>query len=217
MSAHAKLGNASNQLTASDTDAESSISQSAVAKEEGAKQGGAVRADFGDCIIGDSKALLLSITNETPIAASVQLWLDTFQADLSGASATAAALGTKPYDMAASGPILPYSSSGHLPQTALPSMTAGMSAVGAQGLTPTLPLGSLAGAEASLGGLGAHMGHKQHARRAGSMLGGTHKTKHTVVDDYDCCHLSISIIFVTAFQSLLLHGSSWHPCLASSI
>ena len=184
MSALARLGKAGNHQIAfgAEAVAEASIGQSAVAEGE-EEMHRVVKADFGDCSIGDSKALLLSITNETPIAASVQLWLDTFQADLSGAAATAAAAGTKPHDMAVSRPILPYSSSGHPPQLTLPSLTAGMSAMGAQWSTPTLPMGSLTGAGVSLGGSGAHMGHKQHARRAGSVLGATHKTKHTVVSD----------------------------------
>ena len=38
-----------------------------------------VKADFGLCNIGQSKSLVLTITNQTLIAAPVRLWLDTFQ------------------------------------------------------------------------------------------------------------------------------------------
>ena len=41
-----------------------------------------VLADFGSCNIGQSRSLLLLVHNPTPLAASVSLWLETFQADL---------------------------------------------------------------------------------------------------------------------------------------
>lgn len=43
-------------------------------------------ADFASCNIGQSRSLLLVVQNQTPLAASVSLWLETFQADLSSAT-----------------------------------------------------------------------------------------------------------------------------------
>lgn len=176
LSAHL-TGDASDQAAVLNTDGMvgSPINDSSVKPVNSTPQeAGSLRAEFGDISIGGTKSLLLSISNESPIAASVNLWLDTFQADLS--AATPATPLTQPYTLASSGslrmPGSPARQRLHL--TGLGS-AAGMSGGWAQTPTPSLPLGSTAGAGVQL------KGHKHHARRAGSQ---GHDSRQTLVSPF---------------------------------
>ena len=100
LSAQAKTGSAGHEAPVLVPEPIPEYGDGNVGQANRAQQGRSVKADFGDCSIGDTKSLLLSITNESPIAASVNLWLDTFQADLPDAVATAAAAITQPSVMA---------------------------------------------------------------------------------------------------------------------
>ena len=153
----------------------SHTNDSSVTQENRPQQAGSVRADFGDCSIGETKVLLLSITNESPIAASVNLWLDTFQTDSPSATVSVAAALSQPYAMASSGSILPRSPTGHRSHVTQLSSANGMSASWAQSPTPALRLGSTAGAG------GPFMGHKHTARRAGSQTGTKHNSRENLV------------------------------------
>lgn len=213
LSACATTGNAGHQspLLIPNAMLEAQTSDSNIHQEERSQQGKSVRADFGDCSIGQSRSLLLSITNESPIAASVSLWLDTFQADLPSAAATSAAAITQPY-VASSGSVFSRSPTGqrsHLPQLlsaggtsaswgqspSLP-LNLGSTAVagGLQSLTPNLRLGSAAGAGGAQSptpslrlGSAAGPGGLHSAGRAGSRTGTKKGNKHNLVSPSSCC------------------------------
>lgn len=177
LSALVTTGKAGHQPPVINTDAVlgSHTNDSSATQENRPQQAGSVRADFGDCSIGETKALLLSITNESPIAASVNLWLDTFQMDSPSATVSVAAALSQPYAMASSGSILPRSPTGHNSHVTQLSSAGGMSASWAQSPTPTLPLGSTAGAG------GPFMGRKHTARRAGSRTGTERNSRENLV------------------------------------
>ena len=205
LSAHAKTGSVVRQSPKLIPDAVLESRVSDVSQASRSQPGRSVRADFGDCSIGDSKSLLLSITNESPIAASVSLWLDTFQADLPSAAAVAAAALTQPYAMASSGLVFPRSPTGqrsHLSQLSsadgmsayrgqspAPTLTLGFTAGagGAQSMTPTLRLGPTAGSAGSIKGL------KHSARRAGFRTGTEHGNKQSLVSPSSCCTLNLRL------------------------
>ena len=207
-SAQAKIGNADRQAPVQVPNAMPEYGFGDVNEANRTQQGRSVRADFGDCSIGDTKSLLLSITNKFPIAASVNLWLDTFQADLPGAATTAAAAVTQPSVMTNVGSLLPRSPTGqrsHLTQLSTAggiSVSQGQSpsptlhlgsaahAGGVQGLTPTLHLGSAADATGmqgsshlgpTAGPRGSVKGSRHSARRAGSHHGSRHDNRQTLV------------------------------------
>lgn len=208
LSAHAERGHAGHQSAGLVPDAMPESGGGNVSQANRTQQGSSLRADFGDCSIGDTKSLLLSITNESPIAASVNLWLDTFQADLPGAATTAAAALTQPSVMASLGSLLPRSPTGQRSHLTQLSAAGGMSASRGQSPTPTLHLGSLtnvggvraptatlrlrSAADAtgvqgpshlgSTGGPGGSVkGNKHSARRAGSRQGTGHDNRQTLV------------------------------------
>ena len=219
------IGNAGHQSAVLIPNAmlEAQTSDSNIHQEQRPHQGGSVRADFGDCGIGQSQSLLLSIANESPIAASVRLWLGTFQADPPSAAATSAAALTQPYAVASSGSVLPRSPTGqrsHLPQllsaggtsakwgqsASLPlSLGSTALAGGAQSPTPNLRFGSAAGAGepqrptpslrlgSTAGPGGSNMGYKHSARRAGSRTGTEHGNKHSLVSPSSRCTRSLRL------------------------
>ena len=174
ISALAAKGDFDSQTTHHTTAAnfESCISHQANAQGRQQSQAGLLKADFGDCRIGDSKSLQLVISNDTPIAAPVRLWLDTFQARPADAAAPAM---SQPYVMAESGPVLLGLTSGISSQLVLPSLTAGAVTKAGPGVIPNMSLGSTGGSVL------APAGHKHHNRRAGSLHSATSKTKHTSV------------------------------------
>ena len=183
----------------SDAVLESDTSDGTVVREKQFHLGGSVRADFGDCSIGQSTSLLLSITNESPIAASVNLWLDTFQADAPCAAAIAGAALTQPYVTADPGSVFSRSPTGQRSQLTQLVSAGGMSA--SWGQSPTLPLslGSTAGAGgnhsptptvglgSTAGPAGSTIGHKHSARRAGSRAGTEHSNKQSLVSRLSHC------------------------------
>lgn len=212
LSAQAKTGNAGHQAPGLIPDAMPEYHDDITSKANSTQQGRWVRADFGDCSIGDTKSLLLSITNESPIAASVNLWLDTFQADLPGAATTAAAAHTQPSVMASLGSLLPRSPTGQRANLTQLSAAGGLSASrgrsttpalqlgstanagGLQGCTPTVRLGSAAAAlgpshlGSTAGPVGSVKGSKHSARMAGSRLGTGHDNRQTLVSPLACYH-----------------------------
>ena len=202
LAAHTTTGNAGHQspVLLPDAMSESHDSDGNVNQDKRPQQTGSVRADFGDCSIGQSKSLLLRIFNESPIAASVNLWLDTFQADLPCAAATAGAALTQPYAMASSGSVIPKSpigqrshrtqviSAGDMSsswgQTPIGSpMSLGLtaSARGGQSPSPALRLAPTPGLRGSI------MGHEHSARRAGSRTGTERGNKQSLVSSSSRC------------------------------
>lgn len=150
--------------------------------KRGLKRRQAVRADFGECSIGDTKSLLLTISNETPIAGSVIMWLDTFQADLA-TMATAANAPLKASESAA--PCSPNYASGMVASgrshALLPSLTAGKAGSSAQNRAPSLTLSSPVSGMASMNGHTSHRGRKAIAARTASLAGSSHKGRQTLV------------------------------------
>lgn len=174
-SSHLATGKSGDQAPVLNTDAMVGVRVSAnsVSQANRPHQGRPVTADFGHVGIGETKSLLLSICNDSPVAASVNLWLDTFQAGVVS-SAKAAAARTQPHAMASAGSLMPGSSTGQKSYLTGLSSPYGMSASWAQAHSPALPLGSTAGAG------GQVEGHKHHARKAGR--GGTkHDSRQTLV------------------------------------
>lgn len=120
----------------------------------------AVLADFGTCNIGQTKTLMLIVQNQTPLAASVTLWLGTFQAEPLSTTASA--------DFAALSAAGNAQAKPAFDSTAA-SRSARMADHGTDGMV------TLGGA-----GLGSSIGW-EHSRRSGTGSAATHKRKHSLV------------------------------------
>ncbi len=161
------------------------------ASRAGLKHATALKADFGECSIGGSKIILMTITNDTPIAASVVLWLDTFQADaLRNASATATAPFAASCTGTASAALLHGKLAGGRSHATLPSLTAGTSGKNHQNDMTGLTLGSaVSGVASSFVGKTYPRSHKG--------LGLSHKSRPSLVRLShialsDCCSQGLS-------------------------
>ena len=173
---------ASTRALPGDSDAQPAAGSTRYADKRGLKRRQAVRADFGECSIGDTKSVLLTISNETPIAGSVIMWLDTFQADLStmATEANAALSASK-----SAAPISPNFASGMAASSRshalLPSLTAGKAGSPAQNGALSLTLSSPVSGMASTSGHTSHRGHKAIAGRIASLAGCSLKGRQTLV------------------------------------
>ena len=140
----------------------------------GRLSGKAVQADFGECDIGKTKSLLLTIANDTPIAASVNLWLDTFQTDLP-MHATGAVFGASRSAAVSADPLL-GGMTGSRSHVNLPSLTAGTSGADPS-QNATAPTSGMLSADGTM----TVSWHKGYARRAGSQAGLSRKRRQSVV------------------------------------
>ncbi len=145
----------------------------------GLKHRQAVRADFGECSIGETKSLLLTVSNETLIEASVSLWLNTFQAaDLPVTANTAIASSS---DAFLSGKL-----AGTRSHAVLPGLTPGKAGSRPQNSISSLTLSSPIRGMVSLGIHASPRGHKGTAGRTASPAGLSHKSQHAMVTYYFC-------------------------------
>lgn len=146
----------------------------------------AVRADFGGCSIGETKSLLLTITNETPIEASVSLWLNTFQAaDLSVTANAAVASSSDSFQ--------PGKLAGSRSHAVLPSLTPGKAGSRSQNSIPSLTLSSPIRGMVSTGSHTSPRGHKGTAGRTASPAWLSHKSQHAMVKYYSCMLVLVQI------------------------
>lgn len=173
---------ASTSAVPSDIDTQPAAGSTRYGDKRGLKHRQAVRADFGECSIGDTKSLLLTISNETPIAGSVIMWLDTFQADLPTMAPVAMASLSASKSAA---PISPNYASGMAASSRshalLPSLTAGKAGSPAQNGALSLTLSSPVSGMASMSGHTSHRGHKAIAHRTASLAGSSLKGRQTLV------------------------------------
>ncbi|DBA92123.1 TPA: hypothetical protein ACH3X1_015848 [Trebouxia sp. C0004] len=161
---------ASMSAVLSDTQTDPAAEKPTSGGKQGLKSRQAVRADFGECSIGETKRLLLTVTNETPVEASVSLWLNTFQAaDISG---TANAAITSSHDS-----FLPGKLAGSWSHAVLPSLTPGKAGNRSQNSIPSLTLSSPIRGMVSMT---SPRGHKGTAGRTASLAGLSHKHQHAM-------------------------------------
>lgn len=177
---------ASMSAVLSDTQTDPAAKKPTSGGKRGLKHRHAVRADFGECSIGETKSLLLTVTNETPIEASVSLWLNTFQAaDLSVTANAAVA--------SSSDSLLPGKLAGSRSHGVLPSLTPGKAGSRSQNSIPSLTLSSPIRGMVSMGNHASLRGHKGTAGRTASPAGLSHRSQHAMVTYYSCMLMLVQI------------------------
>ncbi len=170
---------ASASAVLSDTQTDPAAEKPTFGGKQGLKHRQAVTADFGECSIGETKSLLLTLTNGTPIEASVSLWLNTFQAaDLSVTADAAVA--------SSSDSFLPGKLAGGRSHAVLPSLTPGKAGCRSQSSIPSLTLSSPIRGMVSKGSHASPRGHKGTAGRTASPAGFSYKSQHAMVTYYSC-------------------------------
>ncbi len=180
------VSDASASAVFNDTQTDSAAEKPMSGGMRGLKHRQAVRADFGECSIGETKSLLLTITNETPIEASVSLWLNTFQAtDLSVTAKAAVA--------SSSDSFLPGKLAGSRSHAVLPSLTPGKAGNRSQNSIPSLTLSSPIRGMVSNGSHTSPRGHKGTAGRTASPAWLSHKSQHAMVTYYSCMLVLVQI------------------------
>ena len=170
---------ASTSAVLTDTQTDPASEKPTSGSKQGLKRRQAVRADFEECSIGETKFLLLTVTNETPIEASVSLWLNTFQAaDLSVTANAAVA--------SSSDSFLPGKLAGSRSHAVLPSLTPGKAGSRSQNSIPSLTLSSPIRGMVSAGSHASPRGHKGTAGKSASPAGLSHKSQHAMVINCSC-------------------------------
>ena len=168
---------ASSSAVLSDTQTDPAAEKPTSGGKQGLKHRQAVRADFGECSIGETKSLLLTVTNETPIEASVSLWLNTFQAADLPVTANAA--------VATSGDSFrPGKLAGCRSRAVLPSLTPGKAGSRSRSSIPSLILSSPTRGMVSTGSHASPRGHKGTAGKPASPAGLSHNSQHAMVIYY---------------------------------
>ncbi len=170
---------ASASTVLSDTGTDPAAEMPTSGGKQGLRHRQAVRADYGECSIGETKLLLLTITNETPIEASVSLWLNTFQAADLSVTANAAV-------SSSSDSFLPGKLAGSRSHAVLPSLTPGKAGSRSQNSIPSLTLSSPIRGMVSKGSHASPRGHKGTAGITASPAGLSHKSQHAMVLYYSC-------------------------------